>query len=868
MKYFYQKESKEILDELNTTTSGLNSKEVEKRQEKHGLNVLPEAPRPSGFQIFLNQFKDLIVLILIAAAVISGVTGDAESSIVIVVVLIINAILGTTQTLNAQRSVDSLKQLSVPKVKVIRDGVKQEIDSHHLTIGDIVEFEAGDMIVADARIIEASSLQVQESALTGESHAVDKNTDVVEGEVVVGDQTNMVFTGSQVTYGKGQAVVTSIGANTEIGKISELLNNASSGKSPLQKSIDQFSKNLSVGIIILCIVVFGLTYMSSHDFGGAAMFAIALAVAAVPEALASIITIVESLGSQTLAKENAIMKDINAVETLGSVSIIASDKTGTLTQNKMTVENVYINGKLLNPADINLEDKAGKLIIDTMVLTNDSFINGDQKVGDPTELALVELGRKYSIIEQDLREKYPRISELPFDSVRKSMSTLQIIDNEKLMLTKGATDELLKKCSSILVDGQVRDITEEDKKQILEQNNNFAEEGLRVLGYAFKKDASDELTFDDENNLTFVGLTSMIDPPREESKDAVEKAIRAGIKPIMITGDHAVTARSIARKIGIFQDGDMVVDGLTLENMTDEELARDLEKISVYARVAPEHKIRIVNAWQAKGKVVGMSGDGVNDAPALKQADIGIAMGITGSEVSKDAADMILTDDNFATIVKAVTVGRNIFTNIKNAIKYLLTGNTGAIFVVIATTLLAFFDSKFVVPFAAIQLLFINLVTDSLPAIAIGTEKGTDDVLKQKPRDPNEPILTRETFTSVLIEAALIAVAVFVGYYIGIETGEGYATTFAFLILCLARLFNGFSCRSDQPLTKIGVFSNKNTVYAFLIGITLVGIIVFIPAVGSIFKVMSLNIIQILTIIGLAIAPTIVTQIIKIIKSK
>lgn len=525
MKYFYQKESKEILDELNTTTSGLNSKEVEKRQEKHGLNVLPEAPRPSGFQIFLNQFKDLIVLILIAAAVISGVTGDAESSIVIVVVLIINAILGTTQTLNAQRSVDSLKQLSVPKVKVIRDGVKQEIDSHHLTIGDIVEFEAGDMIVADARIIEASSLQVQESALTGESHAVDKNTDVVEGEVVVGDQTNMGFTGSQVTYGKGQAVVTSIGVNTEIGKISELLNNASSGKSPLQKSIDQFSKNLSVGIIILCIVVFGLTYMSSHDFGGAAMFAIALAVAAVPEALASIITIVESLGSQTLAKENAIMKDINAVETLGSVSIIASDKTGTLTQNKMTVENVYINGKLLNPTDVNLEDKAGKLIMDTMVLTNDSFINGDQKVGDPTELALVELGRKYSIIEQDLREKYPRISELPFDSVRKFMSTLQIIDNEKLMLTKGATDELLKKCSSILVDGQVRDITEEDKKQILEQNNNFAEEGLRVLGYAFKKDASDELTFDDENNLTFVGLTSMIDPPREESKDAVEKLL-------------------------------------------------------------------------------------------------------------------------------------------------------------------------------------------------------------------------------------------------------------------------------------------------------------------------------------------------------
>ena len=815
MKYFYQKDSEEILTELKTSNSGLSDNEAKSRLEKYGLNKLPEAPRPSAFQIFLNQFKDLIVLILIVAAVISGFTGDHESSIVIIIVLIINAILGTTQTLNAQRSVDSLKQLSVPKVKVIRNGVKQEINSEQLTVGDIIEFEAGDMIVADARIIEASSLQVQESALTGESHAVDKTIETIDDEVVVGDQTNMVFTGSQVTYGKGCAVVTSIGVATEIGKISELLNKATTSKSPLQKSIDEFSKNLSIGIIALCIVVFGLTYISSKDFGGAAMFAIALAVAAVPEALASIITIVESLGSQTLAKENAIMKDINAVETLGSVSIIASDKTGTLTQNKMTVEDVYVNGKLLKPDELSLEDKASKMLMDTMVLTNDSIVN-----------------------------------------------------NEKVMLTKGATDELLKKCSHILLDGEVRDITKEDIDQILVQNYNFAEEGLRVLGYAFKVTDKEQLIFDDEYNLTFVGLTSMIDPPRVESKDAVEKAIKAGIKPIMITGDHAITARSIARKIGIFQEGDMVIDGITLENMTDEELARDLEKISVYARVAPEHKIRIVNAWQAKGKIVGMSGDGVNDAPALKQADIGIAMGITGSEVSKDAADMILTDDNFATIVKAITVGRNIFTNIKNAIKYLLTGNTGAIFVVIATTLLAFFDTKYVVPFAAIQLLFINLVTDSLPAIAIGTEPGTDEVLKQAPRDPKEPILTRSTFTAILIEAGLIAIAVFIGYYIGINTGEGYATTFAFLVLCLARLFNGFSCRSDLPLTKIGLFTNKNTIIAFLIGITLVSIIIFIPAIGSIFKVMSLNGIQILTIVGLALAPTIVVQVIKIMKNR
>ncbi|MBM7637051.1 cation-translocating P-type ATPase [Streptococcus saliviloxodontae] len=874
MKSFYQKETDEVIKELGSSVDGLTSSEVSKRQEQYGLNELPEGERASAFQIFLEQFKDLIVIILIVAALISGVTGDFESSIVIIVVLIINAILGTTQTLNAQRSVDSLKQLSVPKVKVVRDGVKQEIDSTHVTVGDIVDFEAGDMIAADARILEASSLQVNESALTGESHAVDKFVEVVADEVVVGDQTNMVFTSSQVTYGKGRAVVTSIGQETEIGKISALLQGASSGKSPLQRSIDEFSKNLSIGIIILCIVVFGLNFAVSHNFASAAMFAIALAVAAVPEALASIITIVESLGSQKLAQENAIMKDINSVETLGSISIIASDKTGTLTQNKMTVNDVYLNETLLNPDKIDLSDRAGQLLMHTMVLANDSFINGDQKVGDPTEIALIELGRKYGIIEQEARANYTRLSELPFDSVRKFMSTLQVIEGEKLMLTKGATDELLKQTSHILINGQVRELTQDDIVTILKQNEEFAEEGLRVLGYAYRSFEGDELSLDDEKGLTFIGLTSMIDPPREESKDAVHKAIKAGIKPIMITGDHVVTARSIARKIGIFSEGDMVIDGLTLEAMTDEELARDLEKISVYARVAPEHKIRIVNAWQAKGKIVGMSGDGVNDAPALKQADIGIAMGITGSEVSKDASDMILTDDNFATIVKAVTIGRNLFANIKNAIKYLLTGNSSAIIVVILTTLMAFFDSKFVVPFLAIQLLFINLVTDSLPAIAIGTEAGTDAVLDEAPRDPKEPILTKATFTSVVIEAILIAIAVMVGYLIGIGLDQGmtgtgeasYSTTYAFLILCIGRLFHGFSYRSELPLSKIGVLSNKNTVYAFLIGIALVALIVFVPFISDMFGVMPLNAGQIMTILGLAFVPTLLVQIIKMIR--
>ncbi len=817
-------------------------------------------------QIFIDQFKDLIVIILIVAALISGATGDLKSTIVIIAVLILNAILGTTQTLNAQKSVDSLKSLSVPKVKVIRDGQKQEIDSTDVTIGDLVVFEAGDMIVADARIVDASSLQVNESALTGESHAVDKTVDPIAGEVVIGDQTNMVFTSSQVTYGNGSAIVTDIGENTEIGKISSLIKGATSRKSPLQRSIDEFSKHLSMGIMIICVIVFGLVYWNSGNFMSAAMFAIALAVAAVPEALASIITIVESLSCQKLAKENAIMKSLNSVETLGSVSVIASDKTGTLTQNKMTVNDIYLNETLVKPDQLDLTDKAAQFLMNTMVLTNDSFINGDQKVGDPTELALIELGRKYGITEQNHREKYPRVAELPFDSVRKYMSTLHDIDGQRVLLVKGAPDELLRQTTHVLINGEVREITSDDQVNILNQNNKFAEEGLHVLGYAFRYFDDDELDFKHEDHLTFVGLTSMIDPPREESKEAVAKAIRAGIKPIMITGDHVVTGRSIARKIGIFQEGDMVLDGATLEKMSDEELARDLEKISVYARVAPEHKIRIVNAWQAKGKVVGMSGDGVNDAPALKQADIGIAMGITGSEVSKDAADMILTDDNFATIIKAVTVGRNLFSNIKNAIKYLLTGNSSAIIVVILTTFMAFFDSKFVVPFLAIQLLFINLVTDSLPAISIGMEEGTEAVLDDAPRDPNESILTAKTFKEVISGAILIAIAVMVAYLIGVNTGKGYATTFAFLVLCLGRLFHGFSCRSDLPLSKIGIFSNKNTVYAFLVGLALVALIVFVPAIGGMFGVVSLSLSQILTILGLAFAPTLVVQAIKMIR--
>lgn len=858
----YQKTQAEVLQELDTTNAGLSVEEVKKRQEKYGLNELHEEKEDSIFVVFLTQFKDLIVLILIVAAIISGFTGDHESSIVIGIVLIINAVLGTLQTIKSRNSIASLKKLALPKVKVIRDGKKQEIDSIELTVGDIVVFEAGDVIVGDGRILESSSLQVNESSLTGESHSVDKMSETISEEVNLADQTNMVFTGSLVTYGRGSAVVSAIGQQSEIGKIAELLQNTKERKTPLQRSIDEFSKNLSIGIIIICILIFGLIFYNTKDFKTAALFAIALAVAAVPEALAPIITIVLSLGSQKIAKEHAIVKNISSVESLGSTSIICSDKTGTLTQNKMSVTSVYLNGRLYEPNALP-ENRSRYLLLETSILCNDSFLHEGQKVGDPTELALVELGHLYGINEHKQREKYPRLAELPFDSVRKYMSTLQIINDEKLLLVKGACDEILKQCTHILKDDEVVELTQTDIDAILAQNELFAENGLRVLGFAYRNFEKSVLEFADETNLIFVGLTSLIDPPREESKQAVAQCIQAGIKPIMITGDHVVTARSIAKEIGIFHDGDIVIDGNQLQAMSDEQLMNDLEKISVYARVSPEHKIRIVDAWQAKGKIVAMSGDGVNDAPALKQADIGIAMGITGSEVSKDAASMILTDDNFATIVKAVIMGRNVFANIKNSIKYLLTGNFAAIIVVIVTTILAFVNPSYPIPFLAIQLLFINLATDSLPAIAIGMEKGDDSVINQKPRNPKEAILSPTTLTKVLLEGIFIATCVFIGYMIGVNTGAGYATTYAFLILCIARLFHGFSCRSEQSLLKIGVFTNRFTNYAFLFGIVLVSVIVFTP-LSRIFGVQPLTISQILQIIGLAFIPSLCVQILKL----
>lgn len=852
----YQKSIQEVLSEFDASRNGLTSFQVDDRQKQYGLNEMDQQEKESPLQIFLSQFKDLLVIVLIVAGFISMATGEIVSSIVIFIVITINAILGTVQTLKARKSLESLSKLSMPHVKVIRDGQLHQIVSNELTIGDLVYVEAGDVIEGDGRLIECANLQVNESALTGESLPQEKQLEVIAGEVGIADQTNMVFSSGLVTNGTGKYIVTKIGMNTEIGKIATMLENAKERKTPLQLTLEDFSKKLTISICVICAIILAMNVIVAHeDIWDALLIAVALAVAAIPEALNSIVTIVLSISTQKMVKEHAIIKQLNAVESLGCVSVICSDKTGTLTQNKMKVMELFLNNEVIKPEMLDVKDHSHDVLLKSCLLCNNAVSNGSTQIGDPTEIALLDLFDRYGEKDADYHVEAIRIKELPFDSTRKMMS----INSENHLYTKGAVDVILDRCDQILIHDKKRPITEEDIKLIKEQNESFAKEGLRVLGFAYKTMKPKELSLEDENNLTFVGMVAQMDPPRLESKDAVFKCKMAGIKPIMITGDHIITATSIAKEIGIFEDGDICLKGKELETMSDSALDEILPKVSVYARVAPEHKIRIVEAWQKRNEIVAMTGDGVNDAPALKQSDIGVAMGITGTEVSKDAASMILTDDNFSTIVKAVITGRNVYANIKNSITYLLSGNFSAILAVVFTSL-----ALLPTPFMAVHLLFINLITDSLPAIAIGMEKGKDDVLKQKPRKRDDSILNAKTMIKIGYEGLIIFAGVMAAYFIGLQTSNLMASTMAFSTLCLSRLLHGFSSRGNAPFWKLG--KNESSIYAFLTGAVLLVLILFIPNMHGLFSIGPITLTQFFIVVGLSLATFVIVQITKVIQ--
>lgn len=863
MEPWYMIPKEEILSRLKSDKNGLSKQQAEALLKEKGENALQEGKRKSILRVFLEQFLDLLVIILIAAAIVSAITGDVESMLVIVAVIVLNAILGTVQHQKAAKSLESLKSLSSPNAKVIRDGVKIEIPSKLVVPGDILILEAGDLVAADGRILNNFSLQVNESSLTGESTNVDKSDADISSETPLAERANMVYSGSLVTYGRAVVAVTSTGMDTEIGKIASLMNATKEKKTPLQVSLDKFSSNLAIVIMVICALVFGLNYWQTGEILNSLLFAVALAVAAIPEALSSIVTIVQAMGTQKMAKEQAIIKDLKAVESLGCVSVICSDKTGTLTQNKMTVQQLYIDGRVINPQEIDLKNQLHRYMLYDAILSNDSSIVDGSGIGDPTEFCLLEMADKIDLDYNFVRDALDRLEEIPFDSDRKLMSTKYRLHGTPTVLTKGALDVLLGRTTHIRTSDGVRAITKEDIDSITRQNYEFSNNGLRVLAFAYKEvDDNFTLSLESENDFTFIGLISMIDPPREESIEAVADAKRAGIKPVMITGDHKITATAIAKQIGIFSDGDIAVTGTELDAMSEEELNDKIETISVYARVSPENKIRIVNAWQNKGNIVAMTGDGVNDAPALKKADIGVAMGITGTEVSKDAASMILADDNFATIIKAVTNGRNVYRNIKNSIKFLLSGNMAAILSVLYTSIFAL-----PIPFAPTHLLFINLLTDSLPAIAIGMEPAEKGLLDQKPRNPKEGILTKDFMLKLLALGALIAICTMSSYHIGLFTGNKMvAMTMAFATLTLARLFHGFNCRSSKSIFKLGLKSNPWSLAAFGLGVILLSLVLFVPPLQSIFTVEPLNATQLLFVLLFALIPTIIIQICKVVR--
>ncbi|MBC5630104.1 cation-translocating P-type ATPase [Clostridium sp. NSJ-6] len=840
---YYRKEYYDVVKELESNAEGITSSEAKNRLERDGYNELKEGSKVPLWKMFLESFKDPLVIVLLIAAIVQMFLGEVVESLIIFLVVILNSVLGVTQTRKAESSLDSLKKLSAPSAKVLRDGKKVTVPVKEIVVGDVVFLEAGDYIPADGRLIEAQTLKVVEGMLTGEAEAVLKHTDKIDEEVGIGDRKNMVFSGATVVYGRGKLVVTQTGMNTEMGKVAALLETAGNKQTPLQQKLDDFGKKLGIIIMILAAAIFAIQvirgYLAGSDLKAlifdSFMFAIAVAVAAIPEALSSIVTIVLAVGTKDMAKKQAIVRKLPAVETLGSTGVICTDKTGTLTQNKMTVVDFFMYG--ITKEEVKAEGDSSEQVEAmnlSSTLCNDADITeAGVELGDPTEVALLRFANKRGIDYKELRDKYDRLSEIPFDSDRKLMSTVNSINGNAIMFTKGGPDVVFSRVSKALDDGDEVEITEEILNKYRKQNEDFSNRALRVLAFALK-DVPDENfvpALDDEVDMTLVGLMAMIDPPREEVYGAVAEATGAGIKTVMITGDHKTTAAAIAKEIGIMKDGDIALTGQELDALSEKELEEKLEHITVYARVSPENKIRIVKAWQEKGYITAMTGDGVNDAPALKQANIGIGMG-SGTDVAKDAAAMILTDDNFKTIVSAVEVGRTVYSNIKKSITYLFAGNLGAIIAILFAVFVGWSN-----PFTALQLLFINLINDSLPAIALGLEPAEKNIMSEKPRDINEGILQGGTWQAVLLRGVIIGIVVILAQYIGNKVSPELGAAMAFSTVTIARIFQTLPARSDKVTAfKLGVFKNIYAIGAIIICLLLY-CIVLIPGVRSIFDI-------------------------------
>lgn len=888
---FFNKKKSEILKELNVDPKkGLNDQEVSSRQEKYGLNQLRESKKKTLFMMFLDQFKDFLVIILIIAAAVSLIVGIIEGEglidgIIIIAIVILNAVLGVNQEQKANNALSALKKMSSPNAKVIRNGKTIEVSSEQLTVGDIVLLETGDYVAADIRLIESTNLKIDESSLTGESTSVSKDSEAeLDEETVLAERENSIYMSTLVTYGKGKGVVTNIGMETEIGKIAKMLDAVEEGKTPLQKTIDEFAKVLGIIIIIVSVFVFALGFVKNNFEFELELFltAVALAVAAIPEGLTAVITVVLALGMQRMVKRNAIIKNLSTVETLGQATVICSDKTGTLTQNQMTVRKVFdldgeydvtgsgydIKGEIQKNKETCEKTHNLEKILEISLLCNDSKLESSSKIlGDPTEGALLVLAAKGGYDVDNLDETYPQLNEYTFDSTRKMMTSINEVDGKNLVLTKGATDQLIKICNRISIDGEIRNITDKDKENILNQNEIYSKQAYRVLGFAYRE-TDQPKSMDLEKDLIFVGMVAMIDPPREEAKDAIALCHKAGIRVMMITGDHLTTAKAIAKELNILQEGSLALSGEDTKNMTDEEFEEAILNCDVFARSTPTDKIKIVEVLQKNGDVVAMTGDGVNDSPALKQAEIGVAMGITGTEVSKEASNMILTDDNFTSIVSAVEEGRTIYSNIRKFTVFLVSCNIGEILLILFSMIFSSFFGN-LLPLMAIHLLWINLMTDSFPAFALGMEKAEANIMDQKPRDTKEKLLNKETLIKVSIQGIGLMLAGLTAFKLGLTYIEGasrtQAITMAFLTVVSGELFRAFSARSETKfLYQYNPFSNRFLNYSVFISIGLVLALIYIPFTARIFSLEALTPVELLISMGLGFVPMLFGELTKI----